>query len=181
MKCKYSFPIKGDIKFHIGIRFTKEKRVYELKVKDGFLTDLCVTISNFPEQCLPTITQLKEGKFKASISIPTDPYWDDLVADIRTIEGVLCIWGVKEINVDYCTTEWIPESEDEKKKLQMFSFTTSRSDKLPDNLPEAHMDLLVRSILAVSDMRDLETPLNFYRRGRLDVYEERFIDAIYDL
>lgn len=181
MKCKYTFPVKGHIKFPIGIRFSVGDRAYEFEVNESFVSALSVTISNFPEACLPTITQYEKGKIKASISIPPDPFWDELVSDIRTMEGVLCIWGLREINVDYCTTDWIPESESEREKIHMFSFTRSRNDKPPENLPESPMDLFVRSILAVSNLKNLEAPLNFYRRGRFNVFEERYIDAIYDL
>jgi hypothetical protein len=41
--------------------------------------------------------------------------------------------------------------------------------------------MFVRSILALPDLKGLEVPLNFYRRGRQDVYEERYVEAIYDL
>lgn len=181
MKCKYSFPVKGHVRFPAGISFSVGDRIYQFEVKKGFVSDLSVTISNFPERCLPTITQHKEGRVKASITVPPNPFWDDLVSDIRTIEGALCIWGINEINVEYHTTEWIPESESEKEKIQMPSFTLSRKGKFPENLPESPMDLFVRSILAVSDLKESETPLNFYRRGRLDVFEERYIDAVYDL
>lgn len=181
MKCKYTFPIKGDVKFPVGIGFPVGERFYQFEVKGNSASALSVTISKFPDACLPTITQHDKGKIKASIAIPPDPFWDELVSDICTIEGVLCIWGVREISVDYCTIEWIPESESEREKIHMFSFTRSRSDKPTEDLPQSPMDLFVRSVLAVSDLKDLETPLNFYRRGRLDVFEERYIDAIYHL
>ncbi len=181
MKCKYSFPVKGHIRFPAGINFCAGNRVYEFKVKNGFLSELSVTICNFPEIYFPTIVQHKVGKFKASISVPPDPFWDDLVSDIRTIEGVLCIWGIREINADYCTTEWIPETESEKKNIQLSSFSRTRNEKPPENLSTSPIDLFIRSILAVSDLKESETPLNFYRRGQLDVFEERYIDAIYDL
>jgi hypothetical protein len=179
MKCKYSFPVKGNVLFPFGICFSAGDRFYQFNVKEGLISDLSVTITNFPEHCLPTIRQHNEGKVKASISIPNDPFWDDLVSDIRTIEGALCIWGISEIDVEYCTIEWIPETESEKEKTQIFSFSLSRGDN-PSPL-QSTVDVFVRSILAVSDLKGSETPLNFYRRGRLDVFEERYIYAIYDL
>jgi len=181
VKCKYIFPIKGDVKFPHTVRFEKGNQTFEFRSHKGFITDLFVTISNFPDSALPSITQLKDGKIKASILIPPDPFWEDLVSDVRTMEGALCIWGVREINVDNSTVEWIPETDLEKETLQMFSFSTSRSAQSPDRIPQAHMDLIIRSVLAVPDLRDLEIPMNFYRRGRLDALEDRFIDAIYDL
>lgn len=180
MKCKYSFPIKGHIKLHIGIHFTKGKYQYEFKVKDSFITHICVVVSDYPKQSLPKFETLKEGKIKASISIPDDPYLNDIVSDIRTIEGSLCLWGVEEIDIDCYRTEWLPESEEEKNELQLYSFMNSKSNEPPENMPDTQLDLLVRTILAIEDIKESETPLNFYRRGRIDIKERRFIEAVYD-
>lgn len=177
MKCKYSFPIKGYLKLPIGIHFTKGKHQYEFKVKNGLITHLCVVVSNYPKQSLPKLERLKK---ETTISIPYDPYWDDIVSDIRTIEGALCIWGVKEIDIDNSGTEWLPESEEEKKELHLYFFRLSKSDEPLENMRDAQMDMLVRSILAVEDIKESEVPLNFYRRGRIDIIEGRFIEAIYD-
>jgi hypothetical protein len=180
MKCKYCFPIKGHIKFPMGIHFTKGKRQYEFKVKDGFVTHICVVVLDYPRHSLPKVEKLNEGKVKASISIPHDPYWEGIVSDIRAIEGSLCFFGVREIDINNSSTEWLPESEKEKKELHLYSFSHSKSNEPPENMPDAPVDLFVRSILAVEDIKDSEAPLNFYRRGILDIAEERFIEAIYD-
>jgi len=41
-------------------------------------------------------------------------------------------------------------------------------------------DFLARAILAADATTDIEIPLNFFRRGMLDVVERNFIEAIYD-
>jgi hypothetical protein len=180
MKCKYTFPIEGHLRFSMGINFSLGNRLYQFDVKENLLSSLSVTISSFPEVYLPKITLRKEGEVKASISVPRDPNWEDLVSDIRTIEGALCIWGVREINVEDCATEWIPESDLEKEKVDLFSFSRSRGKRPASELPEAPLDLYVRSVLAASDLKILETPLNFFRRGIIDIFEQRYIDAIYN-
>jgi hypothetical protein len=170
MKCKYSFPIKADVRFPTGIKF---------KLKEGVLSEFAVTFSDFPENFIPSIVPHKEGEVKASISLPCGPFWNDLVSDIRTIEGALCMWGVTEISVDCCKIEWIPETESEKERIQIYSFSMTREENPPENLTMG-VDLFVRSVLAVADLRESETLMNFYRRGKLDVLEERYIEAIYD-
>lgn len=104
-----------------------------------------------------------------------------MLSEVRTIEGALCLWGVDEIDADECEVEWIPENEGEKEKLQMFSISRKRGKSPPQGMPCSSIDMFVRSVLTSSDLRETETPLNFYRRGRQDVYEERYIEAIYDL
>ena len=179
MKCKYSFPIRADVRFPTGIKFCVGNRAYEFNLKEGVFSELSVTVSDFPENCIPSITPHKERKIKASISVPRGPFWNDLVSDIRTIEGALCMFGVTEICVEYCKIEWIPETESEKNRIQIYSFSITREEKPPENLTMG-VDLFVRSVLAVADLRDSEAPMNFYRRGKLDILEERYIEAIYD-
>ena len=183
MKCRYTFPLKGRlIRFPIyGFTFCVEGRAYEFKETNTSQFELSVTVSDFPDTCLPSITKINDGKIKASISVPTNPFWDDLVSDIRTIEWALCIWGIDEIDTDECKTEWLPETDEEKQKLQLSSFSKKRDNSLPESLPYSPIDMFVRTILALPDLRESETPLNFYRRGKHDIYEERYIEAIYDL
>ena len=97
------------------------------------------------------------------------------------MEGSLCIWGIRKIDVDCFTTEWLPESEEEKKDLELFSISRSIKDSPPDGMPDAPMDLSEATMLSVEELKEFETPLNFYRRGILDIAEEKFIEAIYDL
>lgn len=182
MKCKYTFPIKGRLlRLSTGFNFAVGSRAYEFKEKVPSQFELSVIVSNYPETALPSIIQNKSGVIKASINVPSDPCWDELVSDIRAIEGALCFWGIDEIDIDYCETEWIPETKDEKNKVQLFSFSRKRDDSPPKDLPFSSIDMFVRSILALPDLKGFEVPLNFFRRGRQDVYEERYIEAIYDL
>jgi hypothetical protein len=183
MKCRYTFPLRGRlIRFPVGgFNFNVGGKTYEFKETNTSQFVLSITLPDFPDTSLPSIAKNTERKSKATISMSPDPFWDDLLSDIRTIEGALCLWGIDEIDADECKIEWLPETETEKKRIQLFSFSIKRDDSPPENLPYSPFDMFVRTVLALSDLRESETPLNFYRRGRQDVYEERYIEAIYDL
>src|SRR5690242_10499980 len=111
MKCKYQFPASGYLRFPTGIVLEVGGRTYEIGITKERISYLSVTVSDFPLEYLPTIQPLRNQLAKASINIPDDPFRNDIIADIRAIEGGLSFWGLEEINVEALTVEWIPESE----------------------------------------------------------------------
>jgi hypothetical protein len=74
----------------------------------------------------------------------------------------------------------VPESDQERADLHLFSFE-SRAEPLSDEeIRPLPFDVLARSIIAADAATDIELPLNFFRRGMLDVYDRNYIEAIYD-
>lgn len=138
---------------------------------------LTVTVDDFPNSAAPVIAYTGRRDVAANVTVGHDPLWKDLAHDLRTIEGILSLWGIDEIVIEPDDVEWIAETEEEKRALSMTGF--SRSASVPTTA--APPDLLVRSFFAADSLAFLQVPLNFFRRGRLDVQEERFIEAIYDL
>lgn len=179
MKCKYTFPAVANVTIPIGLSFETEGFEYKIELKDGQISGISVTVSDFPKECLPTITPLVNQVATAEFKIPEDPFREIIISKMRAIEGGLCLWGLKEISIDEVNVEWIPESEDEKRTLQLFSFEMSwKPQKDTRAIPP---DMLLRTIMVNEQLRAWELPLNFYRRGRIDISEGRYIEAIYDL
>ncbi len=68
----------------------------------------------------------------------------------------------------------------EKERLTIFSFSRSLEQVPDEKLPNTPFDLIARSIIVAWDAREIEVPLSFYRKGRIDIDEGRYIEAIYD-
>lgn len=180
MKCKYKFPATANVTFETGLKFDHAGRTYELEVKDELLISVSITVHDYPDEYLPTITPLENQLAKASFNIPEDSFRDEIVDEIRAFEGGLCIWGLDEIDVDALQIEWIPESATDEAKLQLLSFSSyirKRSERVKS---VAQMDAFVRTILIRKHLLQWETALNFYRRGRIDLAEGRHIESIHD-
>jgi hypothetical protein len=47
-------------------------------------------------------------------------------------------------------------------------------------VPSLSYDLFARAVMAASSAEPIDIPLNFFRRGMMDVYERSYIEAIYD-
>ncbi len=180
MKIKYVFPLQARIKMPVGLRFAHADREYEFIVENGQPKALALTISSVPDELLPSFGPIDDPVAKKKVSIPLDSKWDDIVSEVRAIEGGLSLWGVEEIEVEQIKIEWIPESQEDKSKLQLFSFNINFGSKQAD-LRDAPLDMLIRTIMITPDLLENEVALNFYRRGQADITEGKYIEAIYDL
>ena len=115
-----------------------------------------------------------------SVSLPFDPFIGVLVQDVGAIRGALALWGVIDINVNEVQREFIPETEEEKKALSITSIKYQRRDReLLPTVPQV-TDLVVRSVISRRSLGAYEIPLEFYRRGSADQYDEQYIEAIFN-
>jgi len=175
MKCKYSFPVTARITLPCPLIFQRGNRTFSLELDNGRLSRLAVTVDDFPEAALPQVKKTPP----VAITFPTDPELESLLPDVRTLEGALTIWGVQRIDTVRFKSEWIPENAEERAKLDLFGFERNREEE-GRSYPAPAIDLLLRTIVSVEKFRGWEVPLNFNRRGRLAVIQERYTEAFYE-
>ena len=98
---------------------------------------------------------------------------------LRTLEGFLAIYGLEKIALDETNMSWVAESEEEERQLKIrsFNFRFKKPEQIPHKAP---FSVITRSIIASTKNQDWEVPLNFFRKGRNDFQERRYIDAIHD-
>ena len=181
MKCIYTFKIKGRIKPSQDYLIPLRGRIYDfITDDDGYVTHLGVTIPNYSDESLPTLTEHSEGKVKASIHIPSDPNLSVVQDELRVLEGLLSLYGVESIGIKQPKLKWVAENKEEKKKIKLHSIEQSYQSRDEMDVEELPHDLLVGSLIAATEAKELEIPLNFFRKGNLDVFEQRHIEAIYD-
>lgn len=85
-----------------------------------------------------------------------------------------------EISLEEVEEFWEPDNPEEKEALSLFSFKRSREAKSPSEWPRVPFDLVARALIVAERSTGFEPALNFYRKGRLDVKEEQYIDAVLD-
>src|SRR5205814_983136 len=64
--------------------------------------------------------------------------------------------------------------------LHVFSYKVTTEPVHDSEVRSTPFDVLARAIIAADAATDIEVPLNFFRRGMLDVYGRNYIEAIYD-
>lgn len=168
VRLQFTFPVKSDL-------FT-----YEFETDtDGRLTHVSA-IASVPDRLMwPTITPSSAPGIAAQFDL-TSPFHPIARKDIRTAEGILSLIGVKSINFDDAEESWLPDSAEEKEELQLNRFMRSIVEKPVQEWPFIGFDLVARAFLAAPEGREIETALSFFRKGRLDVIQSRYIEAVFD-
>jgi hypothetical protein len=111
---------------------------------------------------------------------PKTPHLPFIQRELRALQGLLALFGLRSIELANPEIEWLPDSDEEKAELQLFSFKRTTEPLSDSEVRPLSFDLLARAVLAADAATDIEVPLNFFRRGMLDVYDRNYIEAIYD-
>lgn len=153
--------------------------LFEFKTEKGFVTHIEVTVPLPNEEDWPSIQQNPAQWIKLHIN-PKTPHLPWIQRELRSLQGLLGIFGLQSIHMNNPDLEWIPESEDERNKLALYAFSSKSEGLLDEEIPTLSFDLMARAVLASDAASEVEVALNFFRRGMLDVYSHNYIEAIYD-
>jgi len=178
MKCRYEFTVSSTLYLDPPLKFQFGRYNFELHNKDKRFSKLIIESEGvrFSEQ--PRIERTDNNI--PHIKLPNDPELLFLKPEMRAIRGALSMWGVHNIDVENPTSSWQPETKEEKKNTTIFSATISKKDREDEPPMKSPLDIIIRSIVSRDRLIEYEVPFEFYRRGAEDLYEERYIEAIYD-
>lgn len=178
MRCRYTFKVESGFLLDPPICFEAGRRNYKF-LADGQrrLVALQVEVTNYPSTLWPTFSQQQVGM--PTLDIPLDPHLISLVSDLQASRGALALWGVQDIDLEFPRIEWIAETEEEKRALEVSDYNIQRNSALP--LVVGPLDMLVRCVLCAKQFVSYEIQLDFYRRSLEDMRNGRYIEAIYDL
>lgn len=161
MKCKYLFKINGSIAVKKVLPVRSKFYLWEFETKDGLLTHLSATVTLKNQNDWPRITPSQSPGVKADVRIKTNdlPF---IQVELRTIQGLLSLCGLRSIEIKNPEVEWVAENEEEKSALKMYSFKRSTSDPTADSIPPTPFDELARNVLAANIAYEIEAPLSFF-------------------
>src|SRR5262249_42569006 len=133
-----------------------------------------------PDRSLwPRVTPDPQSGARAHIEL-TSPFFAVLRRDMHAASGILALFGLDAISLEEVEEFWEPDNPEEKQALPLFSFKRSREAKPPSEWPRVPFDLVARGLLVAERSTGFEPALNFFRKGKLDVKAEQYIDAVLD-
>jgi len=178
MRIKYKFRFHGRIRPSQNFPLQVGNRRYEFVLDNGFISHIVVSFPITEENYPRMITNPEEG---VALGLHTnEPDFAGLRQEMRQIEGLLSFFNCRGIETENTEIEWIPESEEERSKLALSKISSQRAQVQDEEIPPVSFDLLARPVLAAARHRSEVPLLSFYRKGRNDFLEDRYIDAIYD-
>lgn len=178
MRCIYRFPVTGCFRPEAGTFFTASGWSVRFDVdSSGYATHLLYSLPMDPKDA-PKLRNPAEGGLR-HINVPT-PKLDAVRHHSQVLENALSFFGVFAIKTDEWRIDWVPEHEDERNTLSMTTFDCERDLSCPDGAPLVPVDLVSRCVSKTDNLHGIDSLLCFYRHGREDLHQERFIDAFYD-
>lgn len=180
MRCKYRFKVNGRMKVSDVCPMAIRGTVYELERNSaGVVEYISATVVVNDESQWPQLTNSPAPGVALDIKM-SSPAFPFIEMELRVVEGLLAFWGVESIDINDAEEFWLPDNDAEKERLNLFSMKKSFKALTDDELHPTSFDLVARSFIAALDSKDIEIPLSFFRKGRIDSRERRYIDAIYD-
>lgn len=154
--------------------------VYELERNSaGVVEYISATVVVNEESQWPQLTNNPAPGVALDIKM-SSPAFPFIEMELRVVEGLLAFCGVESIDINNAEEFWLPDSDEEKERLKLFSLKRSVKPLTDTELHPTPFDLVARAFIAALDSKDIEVPLSFFRKGRIDSRERRHIDAIYD-
>ena len=179
MRCRYRFPVKGRIRLGINVPIPSSGWIFEFELDKGIIKFITVTVPLIGPEQWPTIQKDPEPGVKLYISPKLDllPF---IKRELRSIQGLLSLFGLLSIDFDKLEVEWLPDTDEEKANLHLFTMHTTIEPLPDDQIRPLPFDAIARAVIAADAAVDIEVPMNFYRRGLLELFSENYIEAIYD-
>jgi hypothetical protein len=180
MRVRYRCKVRGNLRVSQNYTILAGEIQYELELgKAGELTHVCATLQVDDRSLWPSILPSKFPGIALHINI-THPFIDLVRADLRSAEGLLALYGVESIEIDSAEQTWLPDSPEEKQGLPFYEYSHKREQTSVEEMPIAPFDLAARVFLAAKRSHDIEVALSSYRKGKTDVIQNRYIEAIFD-
>lgn len=141
-------------------------------VEGKYATGFEVIFSNQPVELAPFFEKEKSGESRHHINLN-----DTLLTSIRfrlraAFSFLKCFFGV-DIDFDEVSVDYVGESEEEKKLINITRWSVSR-DSFPILMP---FDLLARALIAAGSERAPEYEASLLNSARAALLEERYIDS----
>lgn len=180
MKCKHRFKTDGLLRLKISYPIKSRFYLWEFEGNNGLITHICVTVKVTQPEYWPEITANPAPGVSCDIRV-ISPHTAFVQVEMRTVQALLSLFGLRSIDINNPEIEWIAENDDERDYLKVYSYKRARVEPSPESIEPTNFDLIARAIFASQKAHAIEMPLGFFRRSRIDMHEQQFIEAIYDL
>ena len=178
MRCRIFFPVEGSFRLAQTVPIEERGWVYDfVRDTDNRVTAICISVPLPDASQWPRVVQWPSPGVAASITYEP-PHFPFVRRQAILLQGIWSMYGVERIRVDHPTFEWLPESADEKRQLQLYRMANySDRGKLPHDLV-APFDVVARSIMAIERLDGFDVWYNLFRRGSRSLVENDFADAL---
>jgi hypothetical protein len=180
MRVRYRLPVRGRLRIGTSFPVTTKLFTYRLEADEiGHVTHINATATVSDPQLWPRFTPLEPPGPAFHLEM-SSPWFNELRGELRAVSGMLALYGVEEIGLELAEEMWDPETEEEKRALPVSSLQVEKKPPPVSELPSVSFDLVARALIAADGAGGFDAALNFFRKGRVDVRAEQYLDAVLD-
>lgn len=179
MRAKLTYPAKAS--FHLAEHWPLRSDDLEIQfdVEDSRIKAIvCIWPLGADDQP-PTMRPLEEGQRgwgKIDFHLARR---SEIEHRVRTIRGMLALHGTMDVDFERSTLEWLADSPEEERGIEII--LSGKPPEVDIFKPEKlDFGLVAKAVLGAPHLSKLEVALSFLRRGRRDLKERRYIEAIYN-
>lgn len=156
------WPIKAELKCFIETR------------DGGYISHVGVMFEGVPAEEAPTFTKTPGAIAKGTISLKGNRL-QEAVQTVRAWQSLLASYAIVDLDFDNISQEFKAESDAERDRILISSFSSSRSD--PASKVIHDFSIFGRAFLAVGRGFDIIESMAFFIEGRKALAADRAIDA----
>lgn len=179
MRAKLTFPVQASFHLEEHWPIRQGDDVVTFEVEEGRLTGVAFVWRLGAGDRPPTLLPLKKGQTGFGGVDFHLTRLSEIEHRVRTLQGLLSLYGMIEVDFERPKLEWIADSPEEELRIEII---------LSGNPPETEVfkpeifdfGLVAHAAASVSQVGDMEVALSFLRRGRRDLKEHRYIEAFYN-
>ena len=179
MRAQLTYPTKAS--FHLEEHWSLPVGDIEVSfdVTEGQISAIICTWPLGRDDKAPTIRPLQEGQRGFGGVDFHLARREEVEHLVRTVQGLLALHGTIDVDFERPTLEWLADTPEEEMGIKL---TLSAKPADVDVYKPEKLDfgLVGRAVLAAPNASKLEVALSFLRRGRRDLKEHRYIEAIYN-
>lgn len=179
MRAKLTYPAKAS--FHLAEHWPLWSKDLEIQfdVEDsGIKAIVCIWPLGADDQS-PTMRPLEEGQRGFGRIDFHLARRGEIEHRVRTIQGVLSLHGTIDVDFERPTLEWLADSPEEERGIEII--VAGKPPEVDVFKPEKlDFGIVAKAVLGAPHLSKLEVALSFLRRGRRDLEERRYIEAIYN-
>lgn len=176
MKYRITVDVEGDVVANKG--FTTQYGKYSIgaEVDDlNHVKKLYIEAQLDDDDKLPTIEK-STGVVKLNITYQKPKCRDDMIEKLIYFESLGAFWWrIKSFNLHESREEWIPENDDDRKKVKLLGFSTKQKYS---KTPQPMHNHQIQDLLNLEESeRAMIIPLAFYREANINLEAHKYIIA----
>jgi hypothetical protein len=175
----YTYPLRSTLSAVDRWPVLVDKYRVEFGEEKGIVSSVSVAVRLDDDVPLPTISPSNDQNVKIHIDVGKSAHNDEVTDYLMVVQGMLTLLGTFTIDFNKRQVKWEPENDDERAKLNLFSYSVTTNNNVEAQSPFT-FDFIARTVFTAASSAHYELPLTFLRRGLQDIKNDRFIDAFYN-